>query len=254
MVKKTLCLVAVVALFLTLSAVAQRTAAPSAINRNALGDLHVRSGNPDAPPANCSPCLFYAGDWDPASSWVAFFNGTDTGGPDGTVYVPFTVPAGQTFNVNGLFTNNLALNINKVDPKTSPWEVRQGIAEGTGGTQVAGGSANTKFAPTGRNYQNTYFEYYAQVKVPIFQLAAGSYWMAVTPQCKNANDSACSTAYYYITDTISRTNHVGPAEPKNMSFHNAPVFGLNWTNVCNEGYAPPACSFMSAGLTGKRTH
>jgi len=248
LVKKILCLVAVVAVMFTMSAVGQK----AAINRNALGDNGMKSGNPGAPPANCNPCLFYAGDWDPNSSWVAYFNGTDTAGLDGTVYVPFTVPAGQNWKINGMFTQNLAININKVDPPMSPWDIRQGISEGVGGTSVASGSAQTKFSPTGRNFQNTYFEYTAQVKMPITTIPSGSYWMAVTPQCTNTNDSACSNALYYINDTIDRANHAGPAEPKNKSFHNAPAFGLSWTNVCNEGYPPPACSFMSAGIIGKK--
>jgi hypothetical protein len=74
--------------------------------------------------------------------------------------------------------------------------------------------------------------------------------LAVTPQCTNNSDSACSSAYYYINDTIPRANAYGPREPKNMSFHNGAAFGLNYTNVCNEGYPPPACSVMSAGVTG----
>lgn len=251
LVKKILCLVAVVAVMFTMSAVAQK----SALGRNAVGDNGMRSGNPAAPPTNCNPCLFYGGDWDPNSQWVAYFNGTNTAGLDATVYVPFTVPAGQTWKINSMFTQNLDQNgTGKIDPAIAPWDIRQGVSEGVSGTSVASGSSPAKYVPTGRNYQNFYFEYTAQVKMPVTTIPSGSYWMAVTPQCTNTNDAACSSANYYINDTISRTNHFGPAEPKNMSFHNGPAFGLNWTNVCNEGYPPPACSVMSAGIAGKKSH
>src|SRR5438270_9074388 len=189
MVKKILCLVAMVTILFALSAVAQK--APAAINRAILGDNHTPSGNPNTPPANCSPCLMYAGDWDPNTSWVAYFNGSDTGGLDATVYVPFVVPTGQVWKVNGLFTNNLALNIAKTDPNVSPWEIRAGVSEGNGGIVIASGSANSRFTPTGRNYQNTYFEYTDQVKFPIVSLVSGTYWLAVVPQCTNNSDSAC---------------------------------------------------------------
>ena len=245
--KKTICLVALLAMF-TASSFAQR----GAINRGVLGDNGSRSGNPATPPSYCDPCLFYAGDWDPNSSWVAYFAGTNTAGYDAQVYVPFTVPSGQQWKVNGMFTNSLALNIDKTDPNTSPWEIRSGVSEGNGGTVVASGSANSKFTATGRNFQNTYFEYNDRVKIPVVTLQAGSYWMAVTPQCTNTGDSACSSAFYYINDTISGTNRVGPPEPANQSYHNGAVFGFNFTNVCNEGYPPPACSRMSAGLSGKK--
>jgi hypothetical protein len=247
MVKKILCLVLLVTVAFGLSAVAQT----SAINRATLGDNHSKSGNPPTPPTYCNPCLMYAGDWDPNSSWVAYFNGTDTAPLDAAVYVPFVVPAGHTWKVNGLFTNNLALNIAQTDPNVSPWSISQGISEGNGGTVVASGSARSRFTATGRNYQNTYFEYTDQVVFPAVTLSSGTYWLTVVPQCTNTNDSACSSAYYYINDTIPRTNHFGPAEPINQSYTNSSSFGYNYTNVCNEGYPPPACSVMSAGVTGR---
>jgi hypothetical protein len=251
MVKKTLFAVALIAVFLPLSMMAQK----ATISHN-LGQIDpINNVNPATPPAYCSPCLFYGGDWDPNSSWVVYANWNTTGLGVATVYVPFTVPTGQVWTVNSLFTNGLALNIADIDPHKADWSINQGISEGVSGTVVASGNTTARFTPTGRVYNGgQYVEYTTQVKIPQTQLAAGAYWFSVVPNCTNPADTACGSAAYYISDTIGGANHFGPVEPNNKTFHNAPGFGLNYTNVCNEGYPPPACSRMSGGLAGRRAH
>jgi hypothetical protein len=251
MVKKSVLAVALVAVFLPLSMMAQT----ATVSHATLGTSHTeKNGNPLTPPAYCSPCLFYGGDWDPNSSWVAFANWNTVALGQATVYVPFTVPTGQVWTVNSLFTNNLFINGTVIDPSKADWSINQGLSEGNPGTVVASGNSTARATATGRNYQNTYFEYTVQTKIPLTQLPAGQYWFSVVPDCTNSGDAVCSSISYYINDTIGGANHFGPVEPNNMTFHNAPGFGLNYTNVCNEGYAPPACSRMSGGMTGRRAH
>jgi hypothetical protein len=227
--------------------------APAYINSKILGDFHQKNGNPDILPSYCNPCLFYGGDWDPNSSvWVAYANWDTIALGQATVYVPFVVPAGHTWTVTGLFTNNLALNINTIDPATAAWSISSGVSKGNPGTTIASGTAAATFNPTGRNYQNTYYEYTALVNIPAVPLQGGTYWLSVVPPCTNSNDASCGSAAYYITDSTSRTNAGGPPEPAHRSFTNAPNFGFNYINLCSpeEGYYPPSCSVMSAGVLG----
>ncbi|HEY7096613.1 MAG TPA: hypothetical protein VH437_07815 [Terriglobales bacterium] len=252
MVKKAFCVVVLIACLVPASLLAQKNAS---ISHSGLGGSNSNNVNVFTPPPYCSPCLFYGGDWDPNSSWVAYANWNTVALGQATVYVPFTVPTGEVWTIDNMFTNNLAINFDNIDPKKADWSINSGISEGNPGTVIASGNANARFVATGRNYQNTYFEYTAQVKLsPRPQLQAGTYWFSVVPNCTNGADANCSSVAYYINDTIGGANHFGPLEPNNKTFHNAPGFGLNYTNVCNEGYPPPACSRMSGGLGGKRAH
>jgi len=215
--------------------------------------------SPLTAPTYCNPCLFYGGDWDPtASNWVAYINLNTTGLGQATNYVPFQVPSGQTWTVSGGFSNNLAVNIAKIDPANGDWSIVSGISEGVAGTTIASGKSRATFTPTGRMFSNgstTYIEYTVKVKFnPPVSLTAGTYWMSVVPECTNSSDSACSSAEYFNTDSTSRTNAFGPPEPRNMTFANWSLGGLNYTNVCNEGYPPPSCTTMSSGLIGLKMH
>ena len=253
MVQKLLLAAALIAA-LTLPALAQngKSARPY-VDAKILGGTG-RNGNPPTVPSYCNPCLFYGGDWDPNSSvWVAYANWNTTALGTATVYVPFVVPAGHTWTVTGLFTNDLALNISAIDPPQAAWSISYGVYKGSGGTVVASGTDSATFNPTGRNYQNTYFEYTTLVNLssPVV-LSAGTYWLSVVPPCTNGNDSLCGGAAYYITDSTSKTNESGPPEPVHRSFTNAPNFGYDYINLCSpdEGYFPPSCSVMSAGVLG----
>src|ERR1700730_10694814 len=64
---------------------------------------------PPTPPPYCHPCLFYGGDTDslnPLSGQV--HNRVTLLEQDGSVLVPFRVPAGQTWTITGVFSNNFA--------------------------------------------------------------------------------------------------------------------------------------------------
>ena len=255
MVRNSLLAALLVAALVPVTMWAQNSQAktPSFINPKILGSANQRNGNPATAPSYCNPCLFYGGDWDPNSSvWVAYANWDTTALGQATVYVPFLVPTGKTWTVTGLFTNDLALNISGIDPQTAAWAITSGVSKGIGGTTVASGTAAATFNPTGRNYQNTYYEYTTLVNIPAVTLQSGIYWLSVVPPCTNSSDSACGSAAYYITDSTSRTNEVGNPEPAHRSFTNSATFGYNYINLCSptEGYFPPSCSVMSGGVIG----
>jgi hypothetical protein len=240
---------------LILPAVAQNGKAKPFIDRQILGgNSNTRNGNPPTVPSYCNPCLSYGGDWDPNSTaWVAYANWNTTGLGTATAYIPFIVPAGKTWTVTGLFTNDLALNATSIDPPSAAWSISSGVSKGVGGTTIASGTDSASFNPTGRNYQNLYFEYTTLVTLssPVV-LTEGTYWLSVVPPCTNGNDSQCGSAAYYITDSTSKTNEAGPPEPVHRSFTFSSTFGYDYLNLCSptEGYLPPSCSVMSAGVLG----
>jgi hypothetical protein len=211
----------------------------------------------NAAPSYCKPCLFYGGDWNStASNWTAFGNTDDTvTGDDFQNYSPFKVKKAAT--ATGLFSNNLSTVGCVIDPAKALWSIHTGVATGTGGKTVASGEAAATFVATGRTY-SSYTECTAKVKIKKTKLKAGKvYWEQVTPECTNSTDSACSSSYYYETDTFDSTgtkqgsNHVGAAEPKDMSFAYSKNFSYNWVNNCAEGYSDPSCTWMSDGVIGK---
>ncbi|MGH9453866.1 MAG: hypothetical protein ACRD2O_07845, partial [Terriglobia bacterium] len=93
-----------------------------------------------AQPSYCSPCLFYGGDLnpnDPNANGLA--NEMDLTVNQAAIYTPFVVPSGQTWNISGLFTDNL-MNIQAL---SANWEIRSGVSSGNGGTLLFSGSSNS---------------------------------------------------------------------------------------------------------------
>jgi len=188
-------------------------------------------------PSYCKPCLFYAGDFDSnASDANGLANEFDLIISSGAaVYAPFLVPAGKTWTVTGLFTDNFEGSAT-LDPATSPYEVRKGIptAGGTGGHLVCHGSA--KSTNTDTHLSDFGFEVYAtKVKVKKCSLKAGKYWESVIPYCTNPNDSACTNNYrgFEANDDGAMAHKVGKPEPANNSFFNSVFFGATWSPSSN---------------------
>src|SRR6202142_4115548 len=156
-----------------------------------------KCGNP------ADTCLFYGGDFldDPLYP-PALANGLAnentllvTGTPYGAAtWVPFTVPAGEKWEVTGLFTNNLA-TYGVLDQGTLPtsvayWSINEGVFAGSGGTVVDSGTSPATSTPTGRAAFSL-TEFTVQVTRLSVTLTAGSYWMAVVPICTNTANPYC---------------------------------------------------------------
>ena len=220
--------------------------------------------HPKSRPAYCKPCLFYGGDFDlssPAADTFANENILPGGSPIlSQIYSPFEVPAGETWNVTGLFVNSIAYPT-ALDPVATPWEIRTGIPSvgGSGGTLVASGTANGTMTKTGRSLNGTP-EYTILVtwKTPVV-LQPGIYWENVTPQCTNANNSQCTAQGFTgflesDMETMYGFNGYGPAEPWQDSFWNAPDFGLTWENTyqVHQQRGEPGGDAFSAGVIGTK--
>lgn len=260
MVKKMLFAVALVVALIPFANAQDAKTLTRAVTPQTLGTAQA-----PAAPTYCNPCLFYGGDWpSTATSWVAFGNGNENDA--GTVYnytnyVPFKVPANQTWTVYQLFTNNIFYNFVtgtnefQLNPKTAEWTINQGVTTGSAGTVVASGTATGKLSATTRNYANVYFEYATIAEIGKTggpTLTGGTYWLGVAGDC---TASTCNQ-FMYNTDT-TLTNAFGPTEPKCQSYQygisNGTVL-VDYVNDCNQGYGKGISSYMSAGIVGKVGH
>jgi len=213
-------------------------------------------------------CLFYGGDINESPVAPPFIlNGLANettlfapGIPYGAaVWVPFTVPAGETWIVSGLFTNNQS-SYGVLDQGTEPlsvaaWSINEGVFAGNAGTVVASGTSLATSTPTGRGVFDLQ-EYTVQVTGLSVTLTAGTYWMSVVPVCSNAADPFCD-GVFFLSDVeyinTKPTNAFGPPEPVDASFFDAPYFTESFepTNGPVGACAGDGCDAFSAGVLGK---
>jgi hypothetical protein len=214
-------------------------------------------------------CLFYGGDFvdNPVGS-PYLPNGLANentlvvpGTPYGAAtWVPFTVPAGQTWNVTGLFTNNLS-TYGVLDQGTEPtavaaWSINQEVFAGSAGTVIDSGLSPATSTPTGRA-AFALTEFTVQVTGLSVVLTSGSYWMSVVPICTNTADPYCD-GIFFATDVeyINTTprNAYGPPEPTDASYFDSPAFGFSFdpTNGTLGACGGFGCDAFSAGVLGKK--
>lgn len=186
--------------------------------------------------AHADNILFYAGDLDPSSNNAnALPNENDAivgGTPYGAAtFQNFIVPAGHTWNVQSLFTNNLA----SINPDSGYWEIRSNVSEGHAGMPIASGvgtvGANTfSWTPTMRT-DFGYLEYQAHVTGLNLTLTPGTYWEAVVPVAtSDANRSFNSNTFNCFNNSC-----VGTEIDDQQFFDSPQFFGVNFTNANNEG-------------------
>jgi hypothetical protein len=276
MMKRGFCTIALAAAVIALvqPAVAQNyqgTPKPTVRDYGPVGNVPHRdiSTTPPAPGKCGNPahdCLFYGGDFldDPFNPNIAngLANENTTlvsGTPYGAaVWIPFTVPAGKTWNVKGLFTNNLS-SFGVLDQGVEPrsvafWSINEGVFPGNAGTVVDSGTSPATSTKTGRAAFNL-TEYTVQVTGLSVVLTAGSYWMMVNPTCTNTANPFCD-GVFFATDVeyinTKPTNAYGQAEPIDAAFFDSPVFGVTFdpTNSTVGACAVLGCDAFSAGVLG----
>ena len=239
-------------------AVAAMAQSPSLTASTHARATHVSSSQKSAvpgPPTICHPCLFYGGDTNVNDPNVeGFANGNTLEVPDTESFGAVTVPDGKQVLVEGLLFNVIPdVTGNVFDPKTATWEIRTGMSEGNGGTQVASGSGNINPTLTGRSPFG-FTEYTVAVAVvPPVTLTAGTYWVNVSPQCTNSGNSNCSSMLFYVDNTTQGTNAVRPSfQPRHEMFLNSAYFGFTYTNWCDPslGINSAQCAAMSFGVIG----
>jgi hypothetical protein len=211
-------------------------------------------------------CLFYGGDflYNPLLPSIAnALANEDTVVIPGTPYgaatwVPFTVPAGETWNVLGLFSNNQAtygVLDQGVEPTSAAyWSINEDVFAGNAGTVVASGTSAATSTPTGRAAFGLN-EYTIEVTGLGVTLSSGTYWMAVIPICSNSANPYCSGVFFESDVEYINTppaNAYGPAEPLDASFFDSSYFGVTFepTNGFVGACGGIGCDAFSAGVLG----
>lgn len=160
--------------------------------------------------------LWYNGDFDDVGGLT---NERDTIVTQSAIYDDFIVPAGQTWNITSVFSNNLADTI----AVCADWEIRSGVSLGNGGTLVDSATcAPVVTTPTGRSgFGFTEFMYESPVSVT---LGPGTYWLTVVPVDSGGGRSFISTT--------SGANAVGsPPGNNGNSFWDSTFFGTSFANA-----------------------
>ena len=221
-----------------------------------------KCGNPAA------ACLFYGGDFLDSPVYPPFLaNGLANentlivpGAPYGAaVWIPFTVPAGETWDVTGLFTNNLAtygvLDQGTLPAAVASWSINEEVIAGSPGVVVDSGTSPATSTATGRSAFGL-TEYTIQVKGLSVTLGPGTYWLSVVPVCTNSANPYCDGIFFtsdveYLNTTP--VNAYGPAEPLDNSYFDSPIFGTSFEPVWGPAGAAggDGGDAFSAGVLGK---
>ncbi|WP_165230734.1 hypothetical protein [Aquisphaera insulae] len=177
--------------------------------------------------------LWYNGDFNESN---ALNNGLYSSSLYSLVYEDFIIPVGQTWLIQGVFSNNLMTTTTST---SAYWEIRSGVSSGDGGTLIASGTNDATLAATGRSGFGL-DEYLVSVTGLGISLTSGTYWLTVAPVVE---DNPVS----FIT-TTSGANSIGapPGDDDNSYL----------TSTFDSIYFDPAQNYVgypadfSMGVTG----
>lgn len=170
--------------------------------------------------ARADGALWYNGNSDGRDGY-----NNQTGTPDGYVYDNFVVPAGYTWTLSSVYSNDLL----SVTPSTAHWEIRSGVSAGNGGTLLYSGDGADTITATGNSYNFNgvvpMYEYTNSVAVSGVTLGPGTYWLAVVPDVSGFYYGGAAT---YI-DTTSGAGAIGnPPGNDGNSYMTSSFLGLNF--------------------------
>ena len=158
--------------------------------------------------------LWYNGDFDGRNGLA---NEINTQVTQSNIYDDFIVPAGQTWVVNSVWSDDLM----STTVSSAEWEIRSGVSAGNGGTLIASGTNAATQVATGRSGFG-FTEYQVTVSgLTGITLGPGKYWLTVAPV-----DSGSGRSF---NSTTSGANCVGmPCGNDGDSFWNSSFFGENF--------------------------
>lgn len=166
--------------------------------------------------------LWYNGDFNDVNG-LANEQDTSLGaGAYANTYDDFNVTDEAGWDVNSVFSNNLA----DTNVTGAYWSIHSGVSEGNGGTVVASGTTMTpNVTPTGRSGFG-FTEYMVEVAGLDVHLGPGTYWLNVTPVGDLTGRS--------FDSTTSGANCVGtPCGNNQNAFFDSPFFGNVFTSTAN---------------------
>lgn len=168
--------------------------------------------------------LFYGGSPTPGGL-SCFYQNSST---ESRCYDNFRVSG--TWVVDEIWGNYQYNDSTSNSPITSArYEIRKGIAPGTGGTLLYSGEIAVIQTPLNIIYNQSKFTK-LQGTLPNIQLGAGEYWLALTPVCQ-------SYQYYYISHTYN-TDGVGTPLLDGLMYWDSPEFWhKNWERANDSGFS-----------------
>jgi hypothetical protein len=264
MVKKVLGLTALV-LLVSVAFAASNSGGPQAPPKVL---TTVGQAGPAAPvgteePCISNPCVFYAGDFDPAGpNPNGLWNANNTViGITGSTWVPVTVPkkykgakGKSDWTVTGLFFNEQMFDSTGggYAVSSADWAIVQGVASGGNPTTVtticSGSGATPALAPTGRIF-GYFIEYTILITgISCPNLEAGTYWLYMLPTTPDL-------AYLSDVEDSTPANQEGPGtEPADDSFFYGPIFGASSFQNTTVQCANVGCDKFSTGVVGMTSH
>ena len=208
-------------------------------------------------PANTANLVFYGGDTNPSDPNVqGFANGNTLLAPNTTTYG--AVKASSRVVASGILFNQIpTITGNVFDPATANYDIRIGVRSGNGGKDLASGSGPQSVIPTGRSPLGfTEFGTSVAFTKPLAAAAGTTYFINLSSQCTDANNSNCSSLQYFADNTTQQTNGINQnLQPPNDMFFNSAFFGFTWTNWCDPslGQNSQQCEWLSFGIYGPGT-
>ena len=136
--------------------------------------------------------LWYNGDYDQTLN--RYVSNQISDALNARTYDDFVVPAGG-WTINTLYSNNI-VNTSTSTITEAYWEIRQGVSAGNGGTLLLSSTSLASLAATdryldGSDYNNP------EMKVAVtgldLSLAAGTYWLCVTPYVPGGEGAVSNT-------------------------------------------------------------
>jgi hypothetical protein len=199
-------------------------------------DAQPATTHPAVEPGACSPCLWYAGDFDPSNANSnGDVNMDNTSYPEeNQIWVPFIpAPDGNPLHKHVLIS---AVTFNELatTPNTDPpadfdgmsYAFRTGVSSGDGGTLGKHGTCPaTMVTYTGVTYKGYHeYSFTCQLGAKADKLAVGTiYWVNVTP-------TFTETTYAFLDNAIDlpELNHLGWGDDFYNSFINGAFFDFNF--------------------------
>src|SRR5262245_41998547 len=186
--------------------------------------------------ARADVTLWYDGDFDGTAN--SFANGTNLNGAeaspgsgpiDSYVYQQFNVQAGQTWTISQVFSDDM-VRPTSIDVTAITWQFLSGVSEGSGGTVVAGGSANSfplaSITSTGRTDPNDgWSEYQFSVSGRSLTRGRGTDWLSVAPTYGGSNEADMQVSWTGGLNWVCT-----PTGSNGTSFVNSNFYGLSWNS------------------------
>jgi hypothetical protein len=183
-----------------------------------------------------SQTLWYNGDADSRNGGnVSAFSGFDS-----KIYDDFNV-TGPGWHLNGVFIDVIS-SIPQSDILNFNWEIRTGVAAGTGGTLLFSGNNAATVTTTGRSAFGRP-EYKVAVTGLNINLTPGTYFLG-------GGVGGNGTSNDMFVTTTSGANAVGtPAGNNGNSFWNSPSFAITWQDTQTSLFGAGTWD-LSMGVTG----